>query len=61
MVSVIFNTITLRKHFFVTMLECVMTVSIDVLCAGVIVADHVSSPISHLPARASWCWPINCC
>jgi sugar/nucleoside kinase (ribokinase family) len=27
-----------------------MTVSTDVLCAGVIVADHVSSPISHLPA-----------
>jgi sugar/nucleoside kinase (ribokinase family) len=24
--------------------------SIDVLCAGYIVADHVSSPISHLPA-----------
>src|SRR6266446_6148461 len=22
----------------------------DVLCAGIIVADHVSSPISHLPA-----------
>lgn len=27
-----------------------MTISTDVLCAGVIVADHVSSPISHLPA-----------
>jgi sugar/nucleoside kinase (ribokinase family) len=24
--------------------------SADVLCAGIIVADHVSSPISHLPA-----------
>ncbi len=24
--------------------------SIEVLCAGIIVADHVSSPISHLPA-----------
>src|SRR5438445_10290552 len=22
----------------------------DVLCAGIVVADHVSSPISHLPA-----------
>ena len=27
-----------------------MTPSTDVLCAGIIVADHVSSPISHLPA-----------
>lgn len=27
-----------------------MTVSTEVLCAGIIVADHVSSPISHLPA-----------
>src|SRR5437660_11770932 len=27
-----------------------MTESVDVLCAGIIVADHVSSPISHLPA-----------
>src|SRR5580704_376433 len=27
-----------------------MTVPTDVLCAGIIVADHVSSPISHLPA-----------
>lgn len=27
-----------------------MSVSTDVLCAGIIVADHVSSPISHLPA-----------
>jgi sugar/nucleoside kinase (ribokinase family) len=27
-----------------------MTVSTDVLCAGIIVADHISSPISHLPA-----------
>ena len=27
-----------------------MTVSTDVLCAGIVVADHVSSPISHLPA-----------
>ncbi|MHB1421709.1 MAG: carbohydrate kinase family protein [Gemmataceae bacterium] len=26
-----------------------MTASTEVLCAGVIVADHVSSPISHLP------------
>ena len=26
-----------------------MTTSTDVLCAGIIVADHVSSPISHLP------------
>jgi sugar/nucleoside kinase (ribokinase family) len=27
-----------------------MSASADVLCAGIIVADHVSSPISHLPA-----------
>jgi sugar/nucleoside kinase (ribokinase family) len=27
-----------------------MTAATDVLCAGIIVADHVSSPISHLPA-----------
>lgn len=27
-----------------------MAKSPDVLCAGIIVADHVSSPISHLPA-----------
>jgi sugar/nucleoside kinase (ribokinase family) len=27
-----------------------MSASTDVLCAGIIVADHVSSPISHLPA-----------
>jgi sugar/nucleoside kinase (ribokinase family) len=27
-----------------------MTGPTDVLCAGIIVADHVSSPISHLPA-----------
>lgn len=27
-----------------------MTTSADVLCAGIIVADHVSSPIPHLPA-----------
>src|SRR3954447_11779277 len=27
-----------------------MTTPTDVLCAGIIVADHVSSPISHLPA-----------
>src|SRR5580704_12087236 len=27
-----------------------MTVPTDVLCAGIIVADHVSSPIAHLPA-----------
>lgn len=27
-----------------------MPVSTDVLCAGIVVADHVSSPISHLPA-----------
>src|SRR3954469_3081039 len=27
-----------------------MTQPIDVLCAGIIVADHVSSPIAHLPA-----------
>lgn len=27
-----------------------MTVSTDVLCAGIVVADHISSPISHLPA-----------
>jgi sugar/nucleoside kinase (ribokinase family) len=30
--------------------EQAMTVSIDVFCAGIIVADHISSPISHLPA-----------
>lgn len=27
-----------------------MSVSSEVLCAGIVVADHVSSPISHLPA-----------
>ena len=27
-----------------------MTRNADVLCAGIIVADHVSTPISHLPA-----------
>ena len=27
-----------------------MTTTTDVLCAGIIVADHVSSPIAHLPA-----------
>jgi sugar/nucleoside kinase (ribokinase family) len=27
-----------------------MTAPTDVLCAGIIVADHVSSPIAHLPA-----------
>ncbi len=27
-----------------------MSASTDVLCAGIIVADHVSSPIPHLPA-----------
>src|SRR5919197_1506899 len=27
-----------------------MTAPTEVLCAGIIVADHVSSPISHLPA-----------
>jgi sugar/nucleoside kinase (ribokinase family) len=27
-----------------------MTAPTDVLCAGIIVADHVSSPISHMPA-----------
>ena len=27
-----------------------MSASSDVLCAGIVVADHVSSPISHLPA-----------
>jgi sugar/nucleoside kinase (ribokinase family) len=27
-----------------------MSASTDVLCAGIIVADHISSPISHLPA-----------
>ncbi len=27
-----------------------MSVATDVLCSGIIVADHVSSPISHLPA-----------
>src|SRR5215831_6087931 len=27
-----------------------MTAPTDVLCAGIIVADHVSSPITHLPA-----------
>jgi sugar/nucleoside kinase (ribokinase family) len=27
-----------------------MSISTDVLCAGIIVADHISSPISHLPA-----------
>jgi hypothetical protein len=28
----------------------VMSAATDVLCAGIIVADHVSSPIAHLPA-----------
>ena len=28
-----------------------MSAPTDVLCAGIIVADHVSSPISHLPAE----------
>jgi sugar/nucleoside kinase (ribokinase family) len=27
-----------------------MSAAVDVLCAGIVVADHVSSPISHLPA-----------
>src|SRR5947209_11268824 len=27
-----------------------MSAPTDVLCAGIIVADHVSTPISHLPA-----------
>src|SRR5438067_408621 len=27
-----------------------MTVPIDVLCAGIVVADHVCTPVSHLPA-----------
>ena len=27
-----------------------MTASLEVLCAGIIVADHVCTPISHLPA-----------
>jgi sugar/nucleoside kinase (ribokinase family) len=27
-----------------------MSNKVDVLCAGIVVADHVSSPISHLPA-----------
>src|SRR3974390_3172487 len=27
-----------------------MSTPTDVLCAGIIVADHVSSPIAHLPA-----------
>ena len=27
-----------------------MTENVDVLCAGIIVADHVCAPISHLPA-----------
>ncbi|HEV3120230.1 MAG TPA: carbohydrate kinase family protein [Gemmataceae bacterium] len=27
-----------------------MSQEVDVLCAGIMVADHVSSPISHLPA-----------
>jgi sugar/nucleoside kinase (ribokinase family) len=27
-----------------------MNATTDVLCAGIVVADHVSSPISHLPA-----------
>src|SRR5579862_8885128 len=30
--------------------EVIMTTPTDVLCAGIIVADHVSSPIPHLPA-----------
>src|SRR4051794_8142535 len=27
-----------------------MTAAVDVLCAGIIVADHVCTPISHVPA-----------
>ena len=27
-----------------------MSPSADVLCAGIVVADHVSAPIDHLPA-----------
>jgi sugar/nucleoside kinase (ribokinase family) len=27
-----------------------MDASTDILCAGIVVADHVSSPVSHLPA-----------
>src|SRR5262245_49561311 len=27
-----------------------MAKSVDVLCAGIMVADHVCTPISHLPA-----------
>src|SRR5437899_10463832 len=27
-----------------------MSAPTDILCAGIIVADHVSSPIAHLPA-----------
>src|SRR5438477_4035663 len=30
--------------------EVVMTAPSEALCAGIVVADHVSSPISHLPA-----------
>src|SRR6266581_2715979 len=29
---------------------CAMSQEVEVLCAGIMVADHVSSPISHLPA-----------
>ncbi len=36
-----------RAYFFFT---SSMTENPEVLCTGIIVADHVSSPISHLPA-----------
>jgi sugar/nucleoside kinase (ribokinase family) len=35
---------------FVDRWSSIMSAPTDVLCAGIIVADHVSSPISHLPA-----------
>src|SRR6516162_5978620 len=34
----------------VNSVEFAMTAPTDVLCAGIVVADHVSSPISHMPA-----------
>ena len=38
-----------------------MTASTDVLCAGIIVADHVSSPIAHLPKAGELVkWPTSC-
>jgi sugar/nucleoside kinase (ribokinase family) len=39
----------LRRYFHGSTLSHPMSTT-DILCAGIIVADHVSSPITHLPA-----------